>query len=228
MEEYGMESVQESRDLVLRLDGLYAEVQQNAQKLDEAKQKGDDAREKAVNVNTGLLNRKRAIEDLKEATIGTADATIDALDCVEQVAENQRHLAEACQEFVKIGAMDITTNRAVVAYLTNVLSEGGDKTLNEEVQEQLVGVVRDLKQREDVMIKQQRQGEKIKDHDSRIVYGEQYDEMQDNQMKDLEARVEQLELLAKNAQKKSDSAVAWVGMALGLAGVVLAVISLML
>ena len=52
--------------------------------------------------------------------------------------------------------------------------------------------------------------------------------MQDNQMKDLEARVEQLELLAKNAQKKSDSAVAWVGMALGLAGVVLAVISLML
>ncbi len=161
-------SKQEREKLELQLTTAFETVQSISDELTNAKQLGEYAKTKAEGVKSGVFHRKQAIEDLKDATIMNAVGNITTLEVVEKVSENQQKLAYACQEFVKLGMVDLASNRAVVEYIKNVMSGGSDKTLNEETIEQLKGVISDLKQKEDLLLKQRKQGEKINEHEKRI------------------------------------------------------------
>ena len=154
--------------LVAQLDSIFTEIQEKEDIIALAKSKGDQAKEKAQGVSTNFFKRKQAVEDLKDAQISNAEATVGALEAIEQVSVNQQRLSELFQSFVHIGMVDIATNRAVVAYIQKVMSDESEQTISEETKEQLIGVIRDLKEKEDLLVRQQKQGEKIKDHDKRI------------------------------------------------------------
>lgn len=154
--------------LVAQLDLVFTEIQEKEDIIALAKSKGDQAKEKAQGVSTNFFKRKQAVEDLKDAQISNAEATVGALEAIEQVSVNQQRLSELFQSFVHIGMVDIATNRAVVAYIQKVMSDDSEQTISEETKEQLLGVIRDLKAKEDLLVRQEKQGEKIKDHDKRI------------------------------------------------------------
>ncbi len=154
--------------LVKKLDKMFADVKETSAMIQDAKERGDDAKDNISEIDSGFFHRKQAIEGLKDATIKMADIQNETLDIVETISENQQHLANLFQEFIKLGMVDIATNRAVVKYIKDTLSSNSDGNLSKEVSDQLKGVIKDLKQKEDLLIKQEKQQEKIKEHEKRL------------------------------------------------------------
>ena len=161
-------SEEDKEKLELQLNNTFAEVQSISDELSEAKKLGEDAKTKAENVKTDVFHRKQAIEELKDAVAMNAEGNITTLEVVEKISGNEKKLVLACQEFIKLGMVDIASNRAVVEFIKNVMSDGADTTLSEETVEQLKGVIDDLKQKEDLLVKQRKQGKKINEHEKRL------------------------------------------------------------
>lgn len=185
----------EQETLELQLATNFEAIVAISEDMEKAKALGATAREKAEAVQTGFWKSKaKAVEDLKDATITTADTTLATLDIVDKVSENQKRMADACNEFIKLGAVDLATNRAVIAFIEKTMTGGADKTLGEETVSQLQGVIRDLKQKSDLLVKQRKQGAKINEHETRLVQVEAH-------ANDLDTEIEK----SRKSEKKHDN-----------------------
>lgn len=160
----------EQEKLELQLNETFNTIVAVSKDMKETKKRGNTAKKKAEEVQTGFWTSKtKAVEDLKDATIMTAETTLATLDIVDIVSENQKKMAEACNQFIKLGAVDIANNRAVIEFIEKTISGGADKTLGEETVAQLRGVIQDLKQKEDILVRQKKQGKTINEHETRLV-----------------------------------------------------------
>ena len=183
-------SEEDKEKLDIQLNNTFSEVQSISNELSDARKLGEDAKSTAENVKTDPFHRKQAIEGLKDAVVMNAEGQITTLEIVEKIAGNEKKLVLACQEFIRLGMVDIASNRAVVEFIKNVMSEGSDTTLSEETVEQLKAVIEDLKQKEDLLVRQRKQGDKIKEHDERI--------------RDVEVRANNIEKDSKEYDEKQD------------------------
>ena len=192
----------EQEHLEIQLASTFDEVVSISEEMEKAREKGNEAKQKAEAVKTGFWkSNTKAIEELKGATEGNIDTTLAALDIVDKVSENQKKMTEACNQFIQLGAVDMASNRAVIAFIEKTMGEGADKTLSEETVSQLRGVIQELKQKQDLLVRQKKQGEKINEHDKRLEAGEKHDKQQDEQLQSLEKKnIEQDERLEKGDQ----------------------------
>ena len=147
---------------------LFERLESVSDEIIEAKKSGENARKEAENVEGKFYSRKQDIDALKKASIINAEGTVATLEVVEKLSKNQQNIASICNEVASIGMMDIATNRAVAQQIIDYLKGGADKKLDEEVVIQLKKVLEDLRQREDILLKQKNQGEKINEHENRI------------------------------------------------------------
>lgn len=167
---YDVLTPDEQKKLELQLTDTFVVVQAISQELQEVRDKGKQAKDKAESVQIGFLkNKNKAIDSLKDAVITNADTTLATLDVVDRVSENQKRMADACGELIKLGAVDLANNRAVVEFIEKTMRGGADKTLTEETKAQLIGVIQELKQKEDLLIRQKKQAERINEHENRII-----------------------------------------------------------
>ena len=195
----------EQKKLEVQLANIYGDIVSISDDMKAAKQLGEVAKSKAQTVETGFFRRKKAIENLKDATITTADTTLATLDVVDKLADNQQRLANACNLFLQLGAMDIATNRAVIAFIENAISGGAEHTLDEETIAQLKGVIQDLKNKQDFLIRQKKQGEKINEHEHRLAENAEREYEQEKQLYDLHQKnIEQDERLRKGEEKDTE------------------------
>ena len=192
----------EQEHLEIQLTSTFDEVVSISEEMEKAREKGSEAKQKAEAVKTGFWkSNTKAIEELKGATEDNIDTTLATLDIVDKVSENQKKMTEACNQFIQLGAVDMASNRAVIAFIEKTMGEGADKTLSEETVLQLRGVIHELKQKQDLLVCQKKQGEKINEHDKRLEAGEKHDKQQDKQLESLEQKnIEQDERLEKGDQ----------------------------
>lgn len=172
---------------------VMAEYKEN---LDIAKRKAIEAQANALGSSekkTGVFKNRSAIESLQETTLSLADAQLIAAEAQEKSFEYQKKLAEITKYLFGLGVSNIAANRLVVKELEQRLSNAKEEEIDSIAREEIKNLVRELKMQEDIMQKQSKLNERIKELDTRINEFESKKSDENSYQKTLEMRILDLE-----------------------------------
>lgn len=113
-------------------------------------------------------NTKDIIEDTQEAVEHLANAQQVSVDALNQSFDFQRKLAETSQYLFVLGCANITVNRIAVQAIEAKLSGAGKEQLSELARQEMLAVVRQLKEQEDILKKQEFLTLKVKENTARL------------------------------------------------------------
>lgn len=125
------------------------------------------------------LNQKEAIDSTQDAVRSLTEAQIALSDAQKMLFENQQKLADGMRYLLVLGASSIAMNRVVIAELEAKLKQATQEQLSEKAREELIGVIRLLREQESAFSKQDRMSEQIKIHSNEIKWIHNVDAMQD-------------------------------------------------
>lgn len=174
----------------------FSVMQEYKENLDIAKRKAIEAQANALGSSekkTGVFKNRTAIESLQETTLSLADAQLIAAEAQEKSFEYQKKLAEITKYLFGLGVSNIAANRLVVKELELRLSNAKEDEIDSVAREEIKNLVRELKLQEDIMQKQSKLNERIKELDLRIT---EFESKQSNDMsyqKTLEMKILDLE-----------------------------------
>ncbi len=138
-----------------RVDAI-EEIERQAQHI---KKKAEEARtfaKQASEQKIGFFGKKKAIKDSQQVYLKYGEVTEAQQDLNEMLVRNQRRIAEITKELSNLGTMSLAMNRATVKRLEDILMGNTPKELSVAAVEELQGVIKDLKNQEDFMIRQQK------------------------------------------------------------------------
>ena len=157
-------------------------VKNNVERATSKARKAQQRAEEAKNISPGLFHRKEAIEELQTVTEEIADAQIASAEAQEVSFEYQQKLGKITKYLFSLGVSNIATNRSVVRQLQLKLRDASEKDLDELARQEIIGVVKQLKAQEDIMIKQSAMSDIVKRHDKRLNAGDAKDKEQDEEI----------------------------------------------
>ncbi len=149
---------------VKKLDALSKSVDRAMQAAESAKESAKNAR----NQSADMFKKKSAIEGLQSAGADLADAVEAGAEAQKLSFEFQTKLAEITSYLFKLGTLNIASNRSVVRELELRLSGASKEKLSQFAKQELLSVVKQLKDQEDVMKKQEDMRKIVKFHDEKI------------------------------------------------------------
>lgn len=146
------------------------------QNVELATKKAESAQESAKTAKSksaGMFHKKEAIEALQDAAIDLADAQISQAEAQELSFEYQQKLGEITKYLFGLGVTNIAVNRSVVRELEMRLRGASEEELDELARQEIIGVVKQLKAQEDIMKKQSELTDRVKQHESKLVWQEE-------------------------------------------------------
>ena len=133
-------------------------------KANEAKKSAQKTKEKGA----GLFQKKEAIESLQGVVDDLADAEVAAAEAQKVLFQYQQALTEMTKFLLALGVSNIAANRCIVRELELKLKGASQEQLDDLARQEIVGVIKQLKAQEDIMMKQNVLTDRVKGHDSRI------------------------------------------------------------
>lgn len=123
-----------------------------------------------LSAGRGILtdHKKAAIEGLQTAGIELAKAAQSNASAQQTAFEFQQRLAEVTKYLFSLGVSNIAANRFVVRELEARLNGASSETLSELARQELLAVVKQLKEQEDLLHKQERMADRLKTHDEKL------------------------------------------------------------
>lgn len=150
------------------LGALEAKVNNALSKAEEARNAAERANSKSI----GWFNKgtKDAVYSLQSATKDLADAQYLSADTQKVILQYQAKLAEISKYLFALGVYNIAANRMVVRELELKLKNGSlsKGKVSELAQQEILNVIKQLKAQEDIMLKQEKMTDKIKEHQKLI------------------------------------------------------------
>lgn len=113
-------------------------------------------------------NKKAAIEELQRAGIALADAVTSGTKAQKLSFEMQKRLAEITKYLFTLGVSNIAANRTVVRELEMRLRSASEEELSELARTEVLSVIKQLKEQEDLLRKQDQMGRTLSGHDTKI------------------------------------------------------------
>lgn len=176
---YEMVTQEQVSDLVKeQFESLYKlkeNVKMAAKKAEAAQISAKDAKEKPA----GWFQKKEAIESLQDATVELADAQIAATEAQEVSFEYQQKLGEMAKLFLGLGVTSIAINRTFIKELESKLKCASEDELDENARQELIGVIKQLKNQEDFMKKHEDLSNIVHEHHLEIKAGKRKDDEHD-------------------------------------------------
>lgn len=158
-------------DLPVILHGQIAkldELDQQVKKATAAAENAKTSADKAKSLSVGWFNKKAVIEELQSACIDVAEAVQSGGKAQKVSFEFQAKLAEVAKYLLRLGVSNIAANRTVVRELELRLRGASKEKLSELARRELFLVVKQLKDQQDILIKQEGAEEAIKAHDAQL------------------------------------------------------------
>ena len=143
---------------------------------------------KAMNQKDAINSTQDAVKSLTEAQTKLSDAQI-------MLFENQQKMAKGMQYLLMLGASSIAMSKKVVCELEAKLSQASKEQLSQSAREELIGVIKLLREQESSLTRQERISNQIKRYEKEIEIIHRVDAMQD------EADKKHDSLIAENASK---------------------------
>lgn len=118
---------------------------------------------KAAELKAGLFHKKGAIQGLQTATISITSA-LHALTINQKVIlEYQKVLTDFCRYLLFLGTSNIANNRSIVASLEEKLSGASQRKLSPDEKNELLSVVKELKNQQTIYDQQEQLKMKVKE-----------------------------------------------------------------
>ena len=147
-------------------------------------------------------NTKDIIEDTQEAVEKLADAQQVSVSALKKSFEFQKRLAEVSKNLFKLGCANITINRTVVLAIEAKLNGASKEQISELARQEMMNVVRQLKQQEDIFKKQEILISKVKDNVSRL---DEKDILDKKQSEAIQKNAEEIKRLEGIPQKLEEN-----------------------
>jgi hypothetical protein len=128
-----------------------------------------DSAENAKNKSAGFGKKKVAIEELQAAGIDMAEAVQLGAEAQRISFEFQTKLAKITKYLFGLGVSNIASNRYVVRELEMKLKGATKEELSELARQELISVVKQLKEQEDILRKQENFSKALKKFDDRLI-----------------------------------------------------------
>lgn len=113
-------------------------------------------------------NTKDIIEDTQEAVENLAAAQQVSVSALTKSFEFQKKLAETSRYLFQLGCANVAINRIAVRAIELKLSGASKSKLSELARQEMLSVVKQLKEQEDILKKQEALTGKVKEHGSRL------------------------------------------------------------
>ena len=147
-------------------------------------------------------NTKDIIEDTQEAVEKLADAQQVSVSALKKSFEFQKRLAEVSKNLFELGCANITINRTVVLAIEAKLNGASKEQISELARQEMMNVVRQLKQQEDIFKKQEILTSKVKDNVSRL---DEKDILDKKQSEAIQKNAEEIKRLEGIPQKLEEN-----------------------
>lgn len=144
------------------------ELDQSVRNAMAAADKAKDAARTAKNKSAGLFQKKEAIEVLQSSGVVLAEAVQSSAEAQKLSFEFQTKLAEITKYLFGLGVSNIASNRFVVRELEMKLKGASKEELSELAKQELFTVVKQLKEQEDMMLKQANLSNHVKTHEDTL------------------------------------------------------------
>lgn len=135
------------------------------EKAIEAAENAKESAERAKNKSAGFGKKKTAIEELQSAGVALAEAVQEEAEAQKVSFEFQRKLAEISKYLFGLGVSNIASNRFVARELEMKLKGASQRKLSELAQQEIMNVVKQLKEQEDILLQLQNIFKVLKSHD---------------------------------------------------------------
>ena len=172
----------EQKDLPTLIQGQMSKLSDIDKSISKALKASDTAMESAEsakNKSVSFGRKKAAIEELQGAVTDIAEAMQDGTQAQKMSFEFQTELAEITKYLFTLGVSDIARNRYVVRELELRLKGASEEKLSELAQKEISLVVKQLKEQEEVLTKQNNISKELDKHDEQFdSYGEKHKELE--------------------------------------------------
>lgn len=132
-------------------------------------------------------NAKDIIEDTQEAVEKLANAQQVSVEALKKSFEFQKKLAETSKYLFDLGCANIAVNRIAVRAIELKLSGASKETLSDLAKQEMMSVVKQLKEQEDILKKQEFLNSKVKEHAMRLDGKDDIDKLQSEKIEKLDA-----------------------------------------
>lgn len=147
-------------------------------------------------------NTKDIIEDTQEAIDNLASAQQVTAEALRQSFEFQRKLAEASKYLFELGCANVTVNRISVRAIEAKLNGASKKDISELARQEMQAVVKQLKDQEDILKKQEELKAKVKSNVERLNAKDTLDTEQTKQIDNLNIKMSEKDRLdAEQSQR---------------------------
>lgn len=190
------------------------------------------------------MNHKEAINSTQDAVKSLAEAQQSLSEAQKILFDYQQKVAKGMQFLLMLGASNIAMNRIVIVELETKLKQASQGKLSEKTREELIEVIRLLREQESAFSKQDRMSDQIKSHGREIESIHRVDAIQDetdkkhdsmiaenankNQEQDHEILRQQRVDRAHDEQLRQTKILAWVGVGMSALALVLSLIAILL
>ncbi|WP_027309458.1 hypothetical protein [Caloramator sp. ALD01] len=201
----------EPKYLIGLVDENFKKLEELSNKIEETKVLADKAKqdaEKAATFKVGFFNKGQAIENLQQATSSLTDALEKNIEANILTYEFQKQISQITRGLFLLGIRDVATNRIIVKKLEENLRSAAEKKLSQDVKAQIIDLIKQLKDKEDMIQKQENMKNILKEHESQLkdhikvlnnVYCELFKQSDLN-----EKQEEKINMLADILQKESE------------------------
>lgn len=166
-----------------KLKKLDIKIRESLEKAEEAQQSAESARDVTVSL---FSHKKEAIEALQESGVQLSEAVVSAAEAQKISFEFQTRLAEITKYLFSLGLSNIALNRTVVRELELKLKGASANRLSELARNEVLNVIKQLKNQEDLLQKQENLSKKVKSNDdllrSQLEKSKQHDEQLQRQI----------------------------------------------
>lgn len=130
-------------------------------------------------------NTKDIVEDTQEAIEQLASAQQVSVKALKKSFEFQKKLAETSKYLFELGCANITVNRVAVRAIEAKLNGASKEEISELARQEMLAVVRQLKEQEDILKKQEFLTSKVKENVSRLDEKDALDKEQSDKISSL-------------------------------------------
>ncbi len=155
------------------------------------------------------LNKVEAINSTQDAVRSIADAQAVLADAQKALLVNQQKMAEGMRFLLMLGASSIAMNRMVIEQLEAKLKQAESEQLSQSARDELIGVVRLLREQESTFQKQERMADQIaknkkavKVHTQDIAEIRKIDEVQDKKDIEHDSKIAEINKIDEEQNKK--------------------------
>lgn len=148
--------------------GKLNELDKSVKKAMKAAVNAKNSADRARSQSAGFGKKKIAIEELQSAGIDLAEAVQSGAEAQKISFEFQTKLAEITKYLFGLGVSNIASNRFVVRELEMRLKGASQEELSELARQEILSVVKQLKEQEDILKKQENISRIVKVHDDKL------------------------------------------------------------